>query len=351
MSIQGRSGAAAHGAPDPSVGGGIAAGGFAARGLADGSIRMREDVADGLMQRPPKLAPKYFYDDAGARLFEQITELDAYYLTRTEIGILERHLGDIAGHVGPEARVVEFGSGSGRKTRALLRALDRPAAYTPIDVAREQLHDVATSLRREFPALHVHPVCADYTAELQLPALPVGFRGTLAFFPGSTIGNFEPLHALRFLRRVRRLVGPDGGLLVGTDMHKDTAVLERAYNDPEGVTAAFNLNLLHRLNRECGTDFDVSAFRHHAIYDEANRRIEMRLVCERDVVITVPATPRRASQRIDMRAGEFIITEYSHKFTPDGFEALAGEAGWHVARTWQDDAGAFCIWLLRPDRE
>jgi L-histidine Nalpha-methyltransferase len=312
---------------------------------------MLEDVTAGLAQRPPKLAPKYFYDETGAELFERITELDAYYLTRTEIGILEKHLDEMAAHIGPEARVIEFGSGSGRKTRSLLRALERPAAYIPVDVSGEQLAEVAASLSAEFPSLHVHPVRADYTAELQLPALPVRHRRTVAFFPGSTIGNFEPLQAQRFLRRVRRLVGPEGGLLVGTDMHKDRAVLERAYNDPEGVTAAFNLNLLQRLNRDCGTDFDTAAFRHHASYDEAYQRIEMRLVCERDVVITLPPAAGRRPQRFAMKAGEYIITEYSHKYTPDGFRALADETGWRVERTWQDDAGAFCTWLLQPDPE
>jgi L-histidine Nalpha-methyltransferase len=312
-------------------------------------VGMLKDVAAGLALQPPKLAPKYFYDDAGARLFERITQLDAYYPTRTELGILDAHVAEMAELAGPEALVVEFGSGSGRKTRMLLRALERPAAYVPVDVAQEQLQQVATALRAEFPALHVHPVSADYTEEWPLPALPVRHRRTLAFFPGSTIGNFEPLQALRFLRRVRRLVGPAGGLLVGTDMHKDTAVLEQAYNDPEGVTAAFNLNMLVRLNRDCGTDFDVDAFRHQAIYDVARRRIEMRLVCERDVVITVPSPDgRTAAQRIALRAGEFIITEYSHKFTATGFRTLAAEAGWSVERAWSDDAGAFRIWLLQP---
>jgi L-histidine Nalpha-methyltransferase len=271
---------------------------------------MCAEVADGLRLSPPKLSPKFFYDERGARLFDEITRLDAYYPTRTELAILRAHLPAIATRISRRARIVEFGSGSGLKTRALLRALEQPAEYVAVDIAERQLRDFAASLRREFPALHVRPVCADYTQHWTLPGAGVTGERTVAFFPGSTIGNFEERDALAFLRRAHHLVGAGGGLLIGADLHKDTATLELAYNDPEGVTADFNLNVLTRLNRDCGTDFDVDAFSHLATYDRARRRIESRLPTRRlhhHRVLAQVHDPRlrraREPGRLDARPG------------------------------------------------
>jgi dimethylhistidine N-methyltransferase len=306
------------------------------------------DVRQGLAARPRRLPPKYFYDDRGAQLFERIMELDEYYLTRTELGILERHIGEMAALAGPRARVIEFGSGSGAKTRILLEHLEAPASYVPIDIARTQLLAFADSVARRMPDLQVLPVWADYTAAVTLPPARAASH-TLAFFPGSTIGNFEPAEAEAFLRRVWRLCGPGGQLLLGADLHKDRAVLEPAYNDAAGITAEFNLNLLARINRECGTDFDSSCFRHFAFYDDAHQRIEMRLVCTRDCTVLLPARHRQRATRSEFAAGDFIITEYSYKFDPAAFARLAERTGWTVQRAWFDERQWFGVWLLaRP---
>ncbi len=311
--------------------------------------RLYDDVRAGLAATPRKLPPKYFYDEAGARLFERITQLEAYYPTRTELAILERHIGEIATAIGAHARIVEFGSGSGLKTRLLLRHLPEPACYLPVDISRTQLRELAHELAREFPALEVLPVCADYSRAWSLPRTGREAARTVAFFPGSTIGNFERAEAIAFLGRVRGLCGPAGGLLVGADLEKDRATLERAYDDPEGVTAAFDLNLLERINRECGTDFEPSAFRHHAFYDEVHHRIEMRLVAVRRSVVTLPAPDATADAlEFRFRRGDYITTEYSHKYTPARFRALAAAAGWGVDRVWTDERPWFSVWLLRP---
>jgi L-histidine Nalpha-methyltransferase len=306
---------------------------------------MLADVLHGLRPDVRKVSPKYFYDDVGARLFEEITTLDEYYPTRTEAAILRAHAGAMAQAIGPGARVVEFGSGSGEKTRLLLRQLIEPAAYVPVDIACEQLDAFAGDVRREFPELRVAPLCADYMQPLQLPAATAG-RRTVAFFPGSTIGNLEPEEAAAFLERVARGCGEGGGLLLGTDMHKDTRVLERAYNDEAGVTAAFNLNMLARFNRELGTGFDMDVWRHAAFYDEAYRRIEMRVVASADTVVTVPGPDGAAPARFAFAAGEWITTEYSHKYTPDDVRDMAARTGWEVTRLWTDPDAWFAVWLL-----
>jgi dimethylhistidine N-methyltransferase len=309
---------------------------------------MCAEVRAGLLLKQPSIPPKYFYDEAGARLFERITTLDAYYPTRTELRILEQNIDEIAARIGPAARLVEFGSGSGVKTRVLLRNLMEPAAYIPVDIARAQLMHFTASLTDEFPHLPTLPVCADYTGEWRLPNAQPPASRTVAFFPGSTIGNFEREEAVTFLRRAARLCGNGGGLLIGADLHKDRYTLELAYNDPEGVTAAFNLNLLHRLNRDCHTNFDIAAFQHRAIYDDARRRIEMRLVCTRPVVVTLPPTGTHdAAAMVDFDAGDFIITEYSHKYTMSSFRELAGLGGWAVEQVWTDDDELFSVWLLK----
>jgi dimethylhistidine N-methyltransferase len=309
--------------------------------------RLIDDVLRGLSQRPRTLSPKYFYDRAGAALFEQITRLPAYYLTRTETGILRDNIEEIARSVGARARIVEFGSGSGAKTRILLRHLECPVAYTPVDIVHAQLLQFASSIAYELPHLEVLPVCADYGMEINLPHGDREPARTVAFFPGSTIGNFELPQATAFLRRIRKLCGARGGLLIGADLHKDRHVLELAYNDPEGVTAAFNLNVLERINRECGADFDLRAFRHHALYDEVERRIEMRLIATRRTVVTLPSSSTKTEPaRFAFDAGDYIVTEYSHKYSVDGFRELAERTGWTVTRMWTDEQGWFGVWLL-----
>ena len=312
--------------------------------------RLWEDVRAGLALRPRKLPPKYFYDEAGALLFDRITRLEAYYPTRTELRILDRHMGEIVEAIGPSARILELGSGSGLKTRHLLHHLLRPASYMPVDISRAQLMEFATSIAGELPALEVLPVCADYTQEWTPPAGQAQAARTVAFFPGSTIGNFEPDDAVAFLRRVRSLCGPGGGLLIGVDLHKDRPTLERAYNDGEGVTAAFNLNLLERINRECGADFDTGAFRHHAFYDERRRRIEMRLVSTRHSTVTLPGRVPGGGEppsEFHFEPLDFITTEYSHKYTLPDFRELARATGWSVERLWSDERCWFSVWLLR----
>jgi L-histidine Nalpha-methyltransferase len=309
--------------------------------------RLCDDVVRGLTARPRKLPPKYFYDERGARLFERISELDEYYLTRTEISILESRGGEIARRIGAGCRVVEFGSGSGEKTWILLRRLESPAAYIPVDISRTQLVEFALAVNEAFPSLRVVPICADYTADLALPDEQDGAARTVAFFPGSTVGNFEPDEAELFLGRVRRMVGPDGGLLLGLDLRKEPALIEHAYNDGEGVTAEFNLNLLARINRECGASFDLSGFRHHAFFDERESRIEMRLVSTRRQTVGLTGDGREEERvSFDFDAGEFITTEYSYKYDLPRFTSLAGRAGWSLAECWMDENEWFALLLL-----
>lgn len=310
--------------------------------------RICEDVARGLCTTPRRLPSKYFYDDAGARLFQEITRLDAYYPTRTEISILERNIAEIADAVGPEATIVEFGSGSGDKTWILLRHLASPVAYLPVDISRAQLVEFAGRVADALPELLVMPVCADYTAGLTLPKLPEGARRSVGFFPGSTIGNFEPGEAARFLERARQMLGPDGGLLLGVDLRKDPAIIELAYNDPEGVTARFNLNLLTRINRECGADFEISGFTHQAFFDDAPSRIETRIVSRRSQTVSVAScVDPDGPAEIHFEEGDYIITEYSHKYDIESLSALAKPAGWSIERVWMDEREWFAVVLLR----
>jgi dimethylhistidine N-methyltransferase len=298
-----------------------------------------EDVLCGLTASRKTLPPKLFYDEDGARLFERICTLDEYYLTRTELSILRHSVGEIGARVGPRAALVEYGSGAGVKVRLLLDALDAPAAYVPIDISHEQLARVSSELAGDYPAVAIRPLCADYTRPVSLPQLPEHDR-RLAFFPGSTIGNFHPAEAAAFLRRVRRAVGSGGMLLLGVDRRKDAAILNAAYDDRAGVTAAFNLNLLRRINRELGADFDLSRFRHHAFFNETAGRVEMHLEA------TVAHDVDVGGTRIAFARGETIWTESSYKYDREQLATVTTAAGFEIERLWTDADDRFWVALL-----
>ena len=308
-----------------------------------GSGAMQAEVVRGLTSVQKTLPPKLFYDARGAELFEQITALPEYYLTRAELEILRSHAHEIADLAGPRAALVEYGSGAGVKVRLLLDAFAAAgapiAAYVPIDISGEQLADVAAQITVEYPTLPVHPVCADYTAPLQLPDLPRRAR-RVAFFPGSTIGNFHPTEAAAFLRRVRRTVADDGVLVLGVDRRKDAAVLNAAYNDAAGVTAAFNLNVLRRLNRDLAADFDLSRFRHRAFFNSTASRVEMHLVSLDRQVVNVAGAP------IVFDAGATIWTESSYKYDRDSLDEIVTSAGFRMTRAWTDSAELFWVAYL-----
>jgi len=301
------------------------------------------DMLEALSTRPRSISPKYFYDAEGSRLFDRICELPEYYPTRTELGILDRCAAEISELAGPRAEIVEFGAGSLRKVRLLLDALDRPARYCPIDISGEHLTSAAADLRGDYPGLVVQPIVADYTHHLGLPTRQRGAGKRLGFFPGSTLGNFTPPEALGFLRVAADALR-GGALLLGADLVKDPAVLHAAYNDTQGVTAAFNLNLLARANRELGADFDLAQFAHYAFYQPVQQRIEMHLVSRRAQQVRV------AGRSFDFAQGEALHTENSHKFTIEGLRALAAQAGFRAGPVWTDEEQLFSVhWLHAPD--
>jgi len=306
--------------------------------LAPADRRFRTDVLSGLSQPRKRLSSQYFYDAAGSRLFDRITELDEYYPTRTEVAILTEHAEAMAARCGPGCLLVELGAGSLTKVRLLLDKLDRPAGYVPVDVSGDHLRDAAAVLADDYPTLPVRPVVADFTRPFALPDVPAERK--VVYFPGSTIGNFDPPEADALLSRVAGLVGPGGGLLLGVDLRKDEAVLERAYNDAAGVTAAFNRNLLVRINRELGGDFDLAAFRHVAFYNRERARIEMHLVSTRPQRVRVgPAT-------FAFRAGESIHTENSYKYDVGELAARAAGRGLVLEEAWTDDREYFAVLYL-----
>ncbi|MEX0599302.1 MAG: L-histidine N(alpha)-methyltransferase [Rhodothermales bacterium] len=318
----------------------------AAMGDADLEVtRFRDDLLAGLTSDPKSIPSKYFYDALGSRLFEEITELEEYYPTRTELAIMERRVDAMVALLGPRCLLVEYGSGSSLKTRVLLDAMERPAGYVPIDISAEHLSDSARRLAGHFPELPIHPVAADYTAPFDLPEVEFDERRTVVYFPGSTIGNFKPSEARLFLDRMRRVAGPDGGLLIGVDLRKDVSLLEAAYNDERGVTAAFNLNLLRRTNRELGATFELDTFRHEAVYDAEEGRIEMHLVSLAEQCVRI------ADRTVHFDEGERIHTEYSYKYTLDGFADLAAAAGLAVRRVWTDEANLFSVQYLEEKCE
>jgi L-histidine Nalpha-methyltransferase len=304
----------------------------------------REAVIAGLSQRQKTLPCKFFYDEEGSRLFEQICALPEYYPTRTECLLLEQRASAIAHSLGSRVRLVEFGSGAGIKIRLLLRALNQPAAYVPVDISRAQLLAAASDLAADFPSLRVAPVCADYTKPFALPAIRGRVsRKTAGFFPGSTIGNFTPAEATAFLALTRRLLGPSSMMVIGVDVPKDARVLHAAYNDAAGTTAAFNLNLLHRINRELDADFDVASFVHEARWNEAASRVEMHLISQRAQSVEI------GGRVFDFAAGETIHTENSHKYSLEHFRSLAREAGYTPIEAWTDAQGLFSVHVLRAE--
>ena len=303
------------------------------------------ELLAGLAQRPRSIAPKFFYDAAGSALFDRICELPEYYPTRTELEILSRHAGEMAACIGPDAELVEFGAGSSRKVRLLLDARDREGVrrYVPVDISVEHLAGAVELLRADYPGLDVRPLAADFTRPLTLPARDAVPARRAGFFPGSSIGNFTPEEAEAFLREAAVLLA-GGGLLIGVDLVKDPAVLHAAYNDAEGVTAAFNLNVLARANRELGADFDLDAFAHYAFYEPRRQRIEMHLQSLRRQQV------RLCGRVFDIAEGESLHTENSYKYSIEGFRDLARRAGFQPKAVWCDDRRWFSVhWLQGPE--
>ncbi len=300
------------------------------------------EALKGLRASAKTLPCKLLYDAQGSRLFEAICATRDYYVFRTELGILDRHLGDLAEFIGADAEILEFGSGCGLKTRMLLAAVRRLASCVIVDISRETLHASAASLASEHPGCAVTAVCADYTLPLAVPRNPAALR-RVVFFPGSTIGNFTPAEAQAFLARTAGLVGPGGGLIIGVDLVKDPAVLARAYDDSEGVTAAFNRNLLSHLNPAAGADFDPATFDHRALVKSWPPRVEMHLVSRQRQAVRIGGT------EITFAAGESIRSEQSHRYSLDRFSLLAQRAGWRVRRRWMDPKGWFAVFALTMD--
>lgn len=309
--------------------------------LAPVEENFREAVLGGLT-RPQKSIPcRFLYDGRGSALFDEICTLPEYYITRTEIGILAQCAPQIAALAGPRCQLVEFGSGAGRKVRLLLEAFDRPQAYIPVDISGEFLKHAALGITHDFPNLDVIAVCADFTEPQRLPEfLPARAGRRIGFFPGSTIGNLMPDEAVAFLRRCRAVLGQGGDMIVGVDLKKDPVLLHAAYNDSAGVTAAFTLNLLERMNREIEADFDLDRFRHEAFYDPNQGRIEIYIRSLLDQIVRV------AGWRIRFAQAERTHVEYSYKYSIDDFRRLAGRAGFQSLVCWTDDSALFGVHYL-----
>jgi dimethylhistidine N-methyltransferase len=299
------------------------------------------DVLHDLSLPNKRLPCKYFYDEIGGQLFERICNLEEYYPTRCELEILERYGTGMAERIGEGVVLVEYGSGSSRKTRLLLNQLRRPAAYCPVDINGEQLRETGRTLARLYPNLEVHPIEADFSRSLSLPAALRSAPRRVVYFSGSTIGNFAPRAARQLLRRIAALCGRGGGLLIGVDLKKDPQILHAAYNDCPGVTAAFNLNLLARMNRELGADFVIDAYRHYAFYNPIPGRIEMHLISQASQTVHI------GSVVFSLVEGESICTEYSYKYSLDDFAELAGAAGLQVEQVWLDHQRLFSVHYLR----
>jgi dimethylhistidine N-methyltransferase len=300
----------------------------------------RDEVLRGLSESPRMLPCKFFYDEHGAELFQKICELPEYYITRTEIEILRLHGAEMANALGPQIELIGLGTGAGTKTRILLEELRDPVVYVPIDISNEQLEKSSARFRKMFPALQILPVAADYLEPFELPLPRKLSSRSVIYFPGSTIGNFDPDGAGEFLSRLAELAGDGGGLLIGVDLQKDRHLIEAAYNDSAGVTAQFNKNLLARINRELGGDFDLAHWQHYAIYSPAEGRIELYLISEVDQTVKI------GGRAFQFHAGEKILTEYSYKHTIGGFITLARQAGFRFEQVWTDDARWFGVFYF-----
>ncbi|HKA05995.1 MAG TPA: L-histidine N(alpha)-methyltransferase [Gemmataceae bacterium] len=299
--------------------------------------QFREDVLCGLAGPEKTLPCKYLYDETGSALFDRICDLPEYYLTRTEIGILRRHSDEMAEELGNDCLVIEYGSGSALKTPLLLERLHQPAGYVPVDISLEHLLASTMILARWFPAIEIHPVWADFAADFDVPETEREPRRRVVFFPGSTIGNFGPDTAVALMMGVARRCGPRGGFLVGADLVKSKDILEPAYDDAAGVTAAFNKNLLVRINRELGGNFDLDQFEHRAVFNERHSRIEMHLVSRKRQMVKIGGVP------VWFAAGESICTEHSYKYTRESFRELAMAAGLALGQIWTDVNGLFSV--------
>lgn len=301
------------------------------------------EIQQGLSLPQKTLSPKFFYDERGSELFDEITRLPEYYLTTTEQRIMQDNIGEIADLIGPRASLIEFGAGSSTKIRLLLEHLHEPAVYVPVDISGDYLQAAAGELAQDFPHIEILPVAADFTKPFGLPNPRIMPERNIVFFPGSTIGNFTPEAALDLLKVMYHEAGENGGLLIGVDLRKDRTTLEDAYNDSAGVTAEFNLNILRRMNREFDADIDVSAFKHEAVYNEEQGRIEMYLRSQRAQDFEV------SNASFAMTAGERILTEHSHKYSLEGFADLAGQAGFTVERVFTDEKEWFSVQYCTRD--
>lgn len=297
----------------------------------------REEVIAGLSRPQKTLPPKYFYDEHGSRLFDQITEQPEYYPTLTEFGIMRDNIDEMASLIGPNASVIELGSGMSQKIRILLDALETVAAYVPVEISKHHLMDAAQKFSKEYPDLDIRPVCADFTQPMRLPKPTRRPDRNVVYFPGSTIGNFYPEDAVALLKNMSSVACKGGALLIGVDLKKDKAVLEHAYNDDQGITAEFNLNILNRIKSELDADLDIDGFKHRAIYNEELGRIEMHLVSQREQTITIEGL------KFALTEGEHILSECSHKYSVDEFSELAIQAGFAPRHVWTDEKELFSV--------
>jgi dimethylhistidine N-methyltransferase len=309
-------------------------------GNRPGRERFLAEVLDGLRKPQKELPSKYFYDERGADLFERICSLEEYYIPRTETSIMQANIAAMVELIGPRVLLIEYGCGDCKKVRFLLDHLHDPVAFVPIDICRRQLEHVAQELVADYTTLEVLPVCADYTSSFEVPHPERGFSRKVVYFPGSTIGNFDPVPARQFLDHIAGVLGQDGAFLIGVDLKKDVTLLHSAYNDSQGVTAAFNLNLLERINRELSCDFQIDYFRHYALYNPKESRIEMHLVSQRQQTIHL------GNAAIHFAKGESIWTESSYKYNLDEFQQMAATAGLRVERVWTDAREWFSVQYL-----
>ncbi|MDB4632141.1 L-histidine N(alpha)-methyltransferase [bacterium] len=301
------------------------------------------DVIVGLAQSPKRLPCKYFYDEHGSKLFDQICELPEYYLTRTEQAIMNDNASEMAEQLGESVMLVEFGSGSSQKSRVLIENLISPAAYVPIDISREHLLKTANELRERYSDLEIIPIVADFTEPFSLPKSKVEASHAAVYFPGSTIGNFTPKGAEKLLESIASILGKEGGLLIGIDLQKESSIIHAAYNDSAQVTDEFNLNLLRRANRELDADFDMDSFSHKAVYNSDDGRVEISIVSEVEQAVSI------AEETFDFEEGEEIHTEYSHKYTVEGFAKMAGRSGFTLHKSWTDEKEMFAVLHLVLD--